>query len=103
MECKVVKVVKDFRAIKGSLAYYRSAFKELLSFKKQEWAKIQCPVLVLWGEQDKALGKELSLRTADYCSQKPEILYDPGSGHFIQMDNPEWVNEKLLGFLMGGK
>ena len=55
------------------------------------------PVLMIWGEQDKALGKELTYNTKDYCNNL-EVIYDPTSGHFIQHDNPELVNQKLLEF-----
>jgi pimeloyl-ACP methyl ester carboxylesterase len=52
---------------------------------------------MIWGEQDHALGKELTYNTKNYCTDL-ELIYDPTSGHFIQHDNPELVNGKLLEF-----
>ncbi len=83
-------------AIFGSLAYYRAAFRGVFGAKAMEVPPIQCPVLLLWGEKDQALGKELTIHTKDYCQSSFEVHYDPESGHFIQMDNPEWVNGHLL-------
>lgn len=88
-------------ADKGSLSYYRASFGEIISIRPMEVPKIERPVLMLWGEQDKALGKELTWHTADHCNNTLEIVYDPKSGHFIQLDNPELVNENLLRFLRG--
>lgn len=84
-------------AVKATIAYYRAAFRRVFD-KQEKMPKIKAPVLMLWGEHDKALGKELTYRTKDYCKGPFEIHYDASSGHFIQHDNPEWVNEKLLKF-----
>ncbi len=84
-------------AVKSPIAYYRAAFRAV--FSGTPLPKIKAPVLMLWGEHDTALGKELTYRTGDYCENTFEIKYDPTSGHFIQHDNPEWVNEELLKFM----
>lgn len=84
-------------AVTSAIAYYRAAFRS--TFSAVELPKIQAPVLMLWGEHDTALGKELTYRTAEYCENTFEIKYDPTSGHFVQHDNPEWVNENLLEFM----
>ena len=93
-----VKAYSHPGAIKGGLAYYRASFAEIIALKSMNVPNIQCPVLMLWGEQDKALGKELTLNTEQYCNNTLKIVYDPGSGHFIQLDNPELVNKELLAF-----
>lgn len=85
-------------AVKATIAYYRAAFRQIFSPSALRYPKVQAPVLMLWGEHDKALGKELTYRTKKYCENSCEIFYDVTSGHFLQHDNPEWVNEKLLHF-----
>lgn len=90
-----VKAYEQPGAVKAAINYYRATFRNL---RGPHLPKIKAPVLMLWGEHDKALGKELTYRTRDYCEQEPNILYDPQSGHFVQHDNPTWVNEKLLKF-----
>jgi pimeloyl-ACP methyl ester carboxylesterase len=84
--------------VKATIAYYRAAFREIFSRTQTRFAKIEAPVLMLWGEHDKALGKELTYRTKEYCENAFEIFYDSTSGHFVQHDNPDWVNQKLLDF-----
>lgn len=86
-------------AVRGPVSYYRAMFRGALS--TPELPKIKAPVLMLWGEHDTALGKELTYRTKDYCDNAFEIKYDSTSGHFIQHDNPDWVNEELLKFAAG--
>lgn len=82
-------------AITASINYYRAALQrpDRIDFSKP----LPMPVLMLWGEKDKALGKELTLRTKIYC-ENLDIIYDPQSGHFIQNDNAELVNKQLLKF-----
>lgn len=91
-----VAAYKQPGAIRGPISYYRAMFRGALS--TPALPKVKAPVLMLWGEHDTALGKELTYRTKDYCDNTFEIKYDPTSGHFIQHDNPQWVNEELLKF-----
>ena len=93
---KYVEAYQQPGAIKSAIAYYRATFRNLFSSPKLP--KIKAPVLMLWGEHDIALGKELTYNTKKYCENGFEILYDSTSGHFVQHDNPDWVNEKLLKF-----
>lgn len=83
-------------AVKATISYYRAAFRGFLS--PVVMPKVKAPLLMLWGEHDTALGKELTYRTKEYCENTCEVIYDNASGHFIQHDNPGWVNEKLLTF-----
>ena len=97
-EADIAKYVEAFQrpgALTGAINYYRAAIRNMNSFAPT--GMLEMPVLMLWGEQDKALGKELTYGTKDYCKNL-EIVYDPTSGHFIQHDNPQLVNEKLLKF-----
>ena len=82
--------------ITSAINYYRAAFRGVSSGIK--FPKIKAPVRILWGEHDKALGKELTFNTERFCENTFDIFYDNTSGHFIQHENPEWVNEKLIEF-----
>ena len=90
-----VKAYTQPGGLTGIINYYRAMVRYMSSLDTS--AQLPMPVLMLWGEQDKALGKELTYNTHQYCKDL-EIIYDPSSGHFIQSDNPQWVNEKLLAF-----
>jgi len=92
---KYVEAYSQPGALSSTINYYRAAFRQLGGLNVH--GKLQMPVLMLWGEHDVALGKELTYNTKDYCNEL-QIIYDPTSGHFIQHDNPEWVNEQLMEF-----
>jgi len=58
---------------------------------------VNCPVLILWGENDVALAKELA-----HCEPwvpNLTIKYIPNCSHWVQLDAPEEVNENLTKFL----
>lgn len=82
-------------ALTGPINYYRAAMRTPAALDLS--VILPMPVLMIWGEQDKALGKELTYRTGQYCADL-EIVYDPTSGHFITADNPDLVNATLLRF-----
>lgn len=98
---KYVEAYQKPDAVWGPLSYYRAMVRQSLFGKLPPMPKIQAPVLMLWGEQDKALGKELTYNTDHYCAGEFNIYYEPGSGHFLQHDNPQWVNEHLIRFIDG--
>ena len=91
-----VKAYQNPGSARATLAYYRSAFRNV--FSQKPLPKIKVKVRMLWGEHDRALGKELTYNTKEYCENELEIFYDSTSGHFVQHDNPTWVNQKLLEF-----
>jgi pimeloyl-ACP methyl ester carboxylesterase len=51
---------------------------------------------MIWGENDVALGKELTYGTGDYVSNLT-IHYLPGVSHWVQQEAPEQVNALLRG------
>ena len=55
---------------------------------------------MIWGEEDFALGKELTLGTERYVRDL-DLHYIPGVGHYVQQEAPERVNELLLAHLQG--
>ncbi len=94
---KYIAAYRQPNAVKSAIAYYRAAFRSTFS-KQKPFPKIKMPVLMLWGEHDIALGKEMTYNTKRYCENSLEIIYDSTSGHFVQHDNPDWVNQHLLNF-----
>lgn len=90
-----VKAYSRSGGLSGIINYYRAMVRYMSTLDTS--VPLPMPVLMLWGEQDKALGKELTHNTKKYCKDL-ELIYDPTSGHFIQSDNPELVNKKLLDF-----
>jgi len=89
-------------ALTGGINYYRAAFRQFLRNPRQkegEQAKVRCPTLVIWGEEDKALGKELTYDFHHAVDGPLEIAYIPDCSHWMQQEQPQKVNEYMLGFL----
>lgn len=85
-------------AITSMLNYYRNIFQGLLQPLQYQWKKLLMPILLIWGEDDTALGKELTYQTDDYA-QNLTIKYIANCGHWVQQEKPELVNQYMREFL----
>ena len=65
----------------------------------EDWPTISAPTLLVWGEVDVALGKELTVGMEPLFTGPFDIKYVPLSGHFVQQEQAELVNGYLLDFL----
>lgn len=92
-----VQAYKQKGALTGSLNYYRAMLqtKPNISIFKNG---IQSPTLLIWGEGDKALGKELTYNTQQYINNSFEVKYIPECSHWTQNDCPEELNAYLMEF-----
>lgn len=108
-------------ALRSALNYYRAAFRdrtnaallpapvrrfvygdqELPAPRRtlEDWPRIAAPTLLIWGEQDIALGKELTTGMEPLFSGPFEVRYIPDSGHWVQQEQPALVNRWLEEFL----
>ena len=55
---------------------------------------IEVPTLMIWGEADTALGKELTYGTQRLVTDLT-VRYLPGVSHWVQQEAPELVNEQI--------
>lgn len=83
-------------ALTAMINYYR-AFA-LSGQWQQSWGVLDVPTLLIWGEDDAALGKELSFGTEDYVRDL-RLRYIPDCGHWVQQDRPHQVNALMREFL----
>jgi epoxide hydrolase 4 len=94
---------KNRYSITAAINYYRANFRSGLMARpgSADWIdrKIAAPTLVIWGEQDFALGKELTYKMEGLFTGPFEIRYIPDSSHWVQQDRPDPVNEYLHEFL----
>ena len=81
-------------AATAALHYYRAAARHPLKGVRV----IERPTLVLWGEQDTALGPN-NLEGLDTLVPDLRIERIPDTGHCVQQDAPETVTRHLLDFL----
>ena len=84
-------------ALSAMLNYYRNIFKSGGFFNKQ-WDVLKVPTLMVWGENDVALGKELTYGTDEYV-ERFELHYIPDCSHWVQQEQPELVNQYMRAFL----
>ncbi len=85
-------------AIPAALAYYRQIFRRMLTAPRYHNRQIEAPTLLIWGEQDIALGLELT-NGLDPWVPNLRVKRIPDSGHWVQQEQPEKVNQYMLDFL----
>jgi len=83
----------------AAINYYRAAFREFIHRGERQFAQIVCPTLLIWGEEDVALGKELTSNMEEYFTNRFEVKYIPRCSHWVQQEQPELVNQYMLEFL----
>ena len=84
-------------ALTSMLNYYRNLFTSR-SLLRQEWGVLTVPTLMIWGEEDAALGKPLTEGTDQYVANF-QIRYIPNCSHWVQQEQPELVNQYMRSFL----
>jgi pimeloyl-ACP methyl ester carboxylesterase len=96
-----LEAYKDAAAKRGALTamlnYYRCTFQSMLK-SQQQWGILNVPTLMIWGEKDTALGKELTYGTEAYVSDF-RLKYIPNCSHWVQQEQPELVNQYMREFL----
>lgn len=95
-------------AARAALAYYRGMGRSALRRREgrrffRDYPRIQAPFLLLWAEEDMALGRELTYGLEPYFEHPPVVRYLPGVGHFAPLEAPEAVATLLLEHLDGGR
>ena len=85
-------------ALTATINYYRAAVQQNPLNVRQDLRRIERPVLVIWGLQDRALGPELAEPDRQWV---PNVHVErlPDASHWVQQDDRERVNALLLDFL----
>lgn len=94
-----IEAYKNAAAKRGALTaminYYRNSFTNL---GQGDWRLLEVPTLMIWGEEDTALGKELTYGTEEYV-RNFQIRYIPNCSHWVQQERPELVSQYMREFL----
>jgi pimeloyl-ACP methyl ester carboxylesterase len=85
-------------ALRAMINWYRGLVLSWRQLQQTADATIDTPTLMVWGEQDTALGKELTEGTDQYVANLT-LRYLPDASHWVQQDQPEIVNAMLSAFL----
>jgi pimeloyl-ACP methyl ester carboxylesterase len=83
-------------ALRAMVNYYRAAVRFKLAGRP--WPMIETPTLIIWGEEDAALGLE-TLEGTEHYVRDLTIRRLPGVSHWVQQEAPEAVNAILSEWL----
>jgi epoxide hydrolase 4 len=101
---EVLQIYRDNALIPGALTamvnYYRAAAQTtgFSKYRRDKVAAITVPTLMIWGEEDLALGVELT-DGYDGLVEDFTLRRLKGVGHWVQQENPEAVNAHLEAWL----
>jgi len=85
-------------ALTAGIHYYRAVFREYL-FRRMRFAKIEAPVLVLWGDRDRYLLPSLAEPNPQLVP-RAQVIRFPQASHWLAAEEPQRVSEELLRFFM---
>jgi pimeloyl-ACP methyl ester carboxylesterase len=89
-------------ALTAMLNHYRALGRAIVRGTARRGANIKVPTLLIWGEQDQVLGKELTTGTGRFVD-KLTVRTIPDASHWVQQDAPEAVNALLEEWLVAGR
>jgi pimeloyl-ACP methyl ester carboxylesterase len=90
-------------ALTAMINYYRALRYSLPTrgqLRRMERTILEVPTLMIWGEKDTALGKELTYGT-DKLVRDFTLRYLPDASHWVQQEAPETVNAMIEAWLGG--
>jgi len=100
-ECDLVRYRAAW-ASPGALPSMLNWYRALLRYPvRPRHSRVSVPTLILWGEQDVALDRELAEPSRDLCDDGRLVFFAHAS-HWPHDEEPARVNSLLLGFLEGG-
>ncbi len=95
---RYVEALAQPGALTAAVNYYRALLRRNPLSVRARLRRIEVPVLVIWGEQDRYLEAGLARPPRRWVSNaRVERL--PDASHWVQLDRPERVNALLLDFL----
>jgi pimeloyl-ACP methyl ester carboxylesterase len=92
-----VEAMRAPGALTAALSYYRAAIRRAVTGRTPKMKRIDCPVLVIWGDRDRHLGKEMADPPKRFVPNA-RVEHIPEASHWVQNAAPEKVNELLLAF-----
>ncbi len=97
-----VDAAKRADALRGGMNYYRAMFRGAIPALRTRPARIDAETLVIWGERDLFLGRELATPPRKLVPNA-RVEFLPEASHWVQVDAPSRVNGLLVPFLLGEK
>lgn len=86
------------KAYKSMLNWYRAVLRK--PSVPPASPRIRVPTLLIWGAQDRYLGREMAQPSIDLCDDG-RLVFIEGATHWVQHEEPDRVNSLIDGFLRG--
>lgn len=83
-------------ALTAMLDWYRALARA--KPRRPESPRVTVPTLLLWGTEDRFLGRELAQPSLELCDDG-HLEFFEGASHWLQHEEPERVNARLIEFL----
>jgi epoxide hydrolase 4 len=100
---EVLRVYREAASVPGALTamlnYYRALIRGMRRNRRRGTVPIDTPTLMIWGEVDAALGKELTYGTEEHV-RSLTLRYLPNVSHWVQQEAPETVNAMIEAWLL---
>lgn len=93
-----VRAIAEPQVLASAMNYYRASVRRVFGGRLPKTSRIDAPVLVIWGDGDRYLGKEMAEPPARFVPNA-RVVHLPGVSHWVQNAAPAKVNELLLGFV----
>jgi pimeloyl-ACP methyl ester carboxylesterase len=84
-------------ATTGMFNYYRAAFRSRPARVRR--SRVTMPTLIIWGERDKFLCRELARQSCERCD-RAQLVFIEEATHWVQHEEPARVNQLLLKFFI---
>jgi pimeloyl-ACP methyl ester carboxylesterase len=81
--------------VRSMIHWYRASLRA--QPERPASPRVRVPTLLLWGEQDRFLGREMAQPSIDLCDDG-RLVFVAEASHWIQHEEPERVTRELLGF-----
>ena len=87
-------------AATASINYYRAAIRRVFKASLPRMEPIAAPVLVVWGDRDRFLGRELAEPPADLVPEA-RVVHVADATHWVQRDAADAVSRLLVDHVAG--
>jgi pimeloyl-ACP methyl ester carboxylesterase len=86
-------------ALSSAIHYYRAVARRTLTGRPPRAKTIDRPVLVIWGDQDRALESRLAEPPKRFVPNA-RVVHLPDATHWVQNNEPETVSRLIVDFLL---
>jgi pimeloyl-ACP methyl ester carboxylesterase len=89
-------------AVAAAINYYRAVFRQTPRKAMARIRTVEAPTLVIWGERDRYLGRELAEPDRSDVPNLERVIRLPAATHWVQHEEPAEVSRLLAGFFASG-